>query len=84
MITAGGDQEQAVVLRLGTKEFETYSRSLDKRSLGYRFVKRLFDIVFSVFVIAVCILLLPLTLHFIGGYCNSEQSIGDLYSKARW
>lgn len=38
MITAGGDQEQAVVLRLGTKEFETYSRSLDKRSLGYRFV----------------------------------------------
>ena len=32
MITAGGDQEQAVVLRLGTKEFETYSRSLDKRS----------------------------------------------------
>lgn len=62
MITAGGDQEQAVVLRLGTKEFETYSRSLDKRSLGYRFVKRLFDIVFSVFVIAVCILLLPLTL----------------------
>lgn len=50
MITAGGDQEQAVVLRLGTKEFETYSRSLDKRSLGYRFVKRLFDIVFSVFV----------------------------------
>ena len=62
MITAEGDQEQAVVLRLGTKEFETYSRSLDKRSLGYRFVKRLFDIVFSVFVIAVCILLLPLTL----------------------
>lgn len=39
MITAEGDQEQAVVLRLGTKEFETYSRSLDKRSLGYRFVK---------------------------------------------
>ena len=78
MITAEGDQEQAVVLRLWTKEFETYSRSLDKRSLGYRFVKRLFDIVFSVFVIAVCILLLPLTLLLLVVIAiQTKASVGD-------
>lgn len=62
MAVVGSSQEQAIALRLGTKEFEAYSRSFDKRPFGYRFIKRLFDILFSVLVIAFCILLLPLTL----------------------
>lgn len=48
--------------RLGTPEFEAYSKSLDKRPLGYRIAKRAFDLVFSALVLAACILLLPLTL----------------------
>lgn len=48
--------------KLGTAEFEALSRSLDKRSLGYRLAKRLFDIVFSLVILAICILLLPITL----------------------
>ena len=47
---------------LNTDEFARLSRSLDRRPLGYRVVKRIFDIVFSVLVIAACIALLPLTL----------------------
>lgn len=47
---------------LNTDEFALLSRSLDKRPLGYRVVKRIFDIVFSILVIAACIVLLPLTL----------------------
>lgn len=37
----------------GTDEFAAYSKSLDQRSLGYRFIKRTFDIVFSGCVLAV-------------------------------
>lgn len=48
--------------RLGTKEFEEHARSLDKRPLAYKAIKRIFDLVFSVLVLAVCILLLPLTI----------------------
>ena len=47
---------------LNTDEFALLSRSLDRRPLGYRVVKRIFDIVFSILVIAACIALLPLTL----------------------
>ena len=47
---------------LNTDEFALLSSSLDKRPLGYKVVKRAFDIVFSVLVIAACIALLPLTL----------------------
>lgn len=43
-------------------DFERQSRALDARPFGYRFVKRLFDIVFSLIVLAVCTLLLPITL----------------------
>lgn len=50
---------------LGTTEFEAESRALDSRSLGYRFVKRAFDILFSSCVcvialipgVALCILI---------------------------
>ena len=37
----------------GTEEFARYAASLDTRSLGYRFMKRAFDIAFSGCVIAV-------------------------------
>ena len=37
---------------LGTPEFAERCKELDRRSLGYRFVKRLFDVLFSVCVIA--------------------------------
>lgn len=48
--------------RLGSKEFEEFSRSLDQRPFGYRFIKRTFDIAFSLLVLVGCILLLPITL----------------------
>lgn len=47
---------------LGAKEFEALSRSLDTRPMGYRFVKRTFDIVMSVCVLAVGVLLWPITI----------------------
>lgn len=47
---------------LGTGSFAAKCRELDRRSVGYRFIKRLFDIVFSLVVIGLCILLLPVTL----------------------
>ena len=37
----------------GTEEFARYAASLDTRGLGYRFVKRAFDIAFSGCVIVV-------------------------------
>ena len=37
---------------LGTPECAERCKELDRRSLGYRFVKRLFDVLFSVCVIA--------------------------------
>lgn len=50
------------VPRLGTEEFELYSVSLDNRPVFYKVVKRVFDIVFSLLVLAVCVAFLPLTL----------------------
>lgn len=52
----------ASFLYVGTREFEVASRAFDKRSLGYIIVKRLFDIVFSLIVIAVAVALLPVAL----------------------
>ncbi len=48
--------------KVGTPEFEAWSRSLDERSRGYRFFKRAFDIVGALFVILVCVVLWPLAL----------------------
>lgn len=48
--------------RLGTESFAAKCRELDGRSVGYRFIKRLFDIVFSLVVLGLCILLFPVTL----------------------
>lgn len=39
--------------KLGTPEFAAICKELDARSLSYRFVKRLFDIVFSLCVVAI-------------------------------
>lgn len=43
----------ADAIRPGTEEFAKLCRELDNRGFAYRFVKRLFDIVFSIAVIAV-------------------------------
>lgn len=53
---------EIVNLRLGTKEFEEYARSLDKRPLAYKVIKRIFDLAFSVLVLLFCILVFPLTI----------------------
>lgn len=57
-----GAAASIAIPRLGTKEFEAFSRSLDNRPLGYKVVKHIFDLAFSVLVIVACVLLLPLTL----------------------
>lgn len=46
---------------LGSSEFVRFSESFDAKPAGYRFVKRSFDIAFSIVVLAVCVLLLPVT-----------------------
>ena len=47
------DESTQFSLRPGTNAFAGACRELDRRSLGYRVVKRAFDIAFSAFVIAV-------------------------------
>ena len=59
--TSSNSPSVSATPRLGTEEFELYSLSLDTRPLGYKVVKRLFDILFSLLVLAGCIVLLPLT-----------------------
>ena len=51
-----GVESRGRTLILGTGEFVKQCRSLDRRSLPYRFVKRLFDLVFSTCVIAIGLL----------------------------
>ena len=51
-----GVDSRGRTLILGTGEFVKQCRSLDRRSLPYRFVKRLFDLVFSTCVIAIGLL----------------------------
>lgn len=50
---AGATASKSAVSFPGSREFAAESRSLDTRSLGYRFVKRTFDIAFSACVCAV-------------------------------
>lgn len=47
---------------VGTQEFEALSRSLDRRPVRYKVIKRAFDIAFSLVIIVFCVVLLPLTL----------------------
>lgn len=54
--------EDGLRFAVSTPEFERLSRSLDRRSTGYKIVKRAFDIVFSLVIVTVCIALLPLAL----------------------
>ena len=58
----GVDSTPGAMPKLGTSEFEEQSRSLDTRSMGYRFVKRAFDIFMSVCVLAILLVLFPATL----------------------
>lgn len=58
---APSSQEARSFQKLGSQEFEELSRSLDKRKLSYRFFKRVFDISFSILVLIICVLLLPIT-----------------------
>lgn len=46
---------------VGSKEFEDVSKAFARHSLSYKIVKRLFDIAFSLIVIAIAIAILPLT-----------------------
>ena len=63
----------------GTKEFEQLCKNLDTRGLGYRFVKRAFDIVFSG---AVCVvLLIPCALLSIAIVIDTKGS--PIYSQVR-
>ena len=63
----------------GTDEFERLCKSLDKRSLGYKLVKRAFDIVFSG---AVCIvLLIPCALLSVAIVIDTKGS--PIYSQVR-
>lgn len=48
--------------RLGSEEFALCSASFDKRPAVYKVIKRVFDVVFSLLVLVVCVVLLPLTL----------------------
>lgn len=57
-----GSSPKKAYPKIGTSEFEAFSRSLDKRPLRYRVVKRIFDIVFSLVIIFVCIFCWPITL----------------------
>jgi hypothetical protein len=50
---------------LGSKEFEALSKSMDTRPLGYRILKRLFDILISLLAFFIVIALWPLTLAFL-------------------
>ena len=60
-VSMRGDAGSVGMNGLGSDSFAEYSRSFDCRSLGYRFVKRLFDIVLCLIVFAVVIFLWPLT-----------------------
>lgn len=63
---ANAEQSVACVekneLEVGSVEFEQACREKDARSIGYRCVKRLVDIVVSLMVVAFLVLLWPLTL----------------------
>ena len=54
-------KDTSALPEIGAKEFEVLCKSLDKRSCSYRVIKRAFDIVFSLCVIAIgfipCVLL---------------------------
>lgn len=67
----------------GTDEFAELCRSLDRRPLGYRFVKRAFDIAFSAVVIAVglvpCALLsVAIAVDTKGSPIYSQERVGRL------
>lgn len=63
----------------GTEEFASVCRSLDGRSLGYRFAKRAFDIAFSAAVIAVG--LIPCALLSVAISADTKGS--PIYSQER-
>ena len=49
----------------GEPGFQEYARSLDARSIGYRIIKRLFDLVFSCLVIVIAFIPLAILSIFI-------------------
>lgn len=52
-VEATGPEEACEDLKPGTPEFAARCKRLDHRSLGYRFLKRFFDVVFSLCVVVV-------------------------------
>jgi lipopolysaccharide/colanic/teichoic acid biosynthesis glycosyltransferase len=74
-----GVESQGGIAKLGTDSFVEQCRSLDHRSLPYRFVKRLFDLVFSACVVVI---------GFLPGLILSLAIVADtkgspIYSQAR-
>lgn len=74
-----GVENQGRIAKLGTDSFVEQCRSLDHRSLPYRFVKRLFDLVFSACVVVI---------GFLPGLILSLAIVADtkgspIYSQAR-
>lgn len=74
-----GSCEVATASKPGTDEFAELCRSLDRRPLGYRVVKRTFDVVFSAAVIAVG--LVPCALLAIAIAADTKGS--PIYSQER-
>lgn len=71
------------LLRPGTKAFADACRRLDHRPLGYRFIKRAFDIAFSAVVIAVglvpCALLsIAIAFDTMGSPIYTQERVGRL------
>ena len=77
---ADGCAVQAAALpEPGTEEFAALCRRLDRRPLGYRFVKRAFDIVFSVCAIAVALIPSAILCLFIA----ADTKDGPIYAQER-
>ena len=84
-VHAAGEKDVRLVSvpKPGTDEFAELCRSLDRRPLGYRFIKRAFDAAFSTTVIAVglapCVLLaIAIAVDTKGSPIYSQERVGRL------
>ena len=84
-VSAAGEKDVRLVVvpKPGTDEFAELCRSLDCRSLGYRVLKRAFDVVFSAAVIVVglvpcALLLVAIAADTKGSPIYSQERVGGL------
>lgn len=76
---AGGTRSQFAI---GSDGFARVSRSRDRRTRGYRVVKRGFDIAFSMVFVALCVILLPITVLVLAITAISSKAF-PVYSQER-